>query len=831
MDLIRELALAARSLSRKPGFTIVAVLTCALAIGAVTSIYSVVYGILLQPLPYPHPDTLVQVWQIGQSGGQGQFSDPNFEDLRDQSRAFAALAEYAEGVTTVLAGPSPLRARVAAVSGQFFDVFETAPFLGRTFQTADRHEDAGAVAVVSFGFWQRALGGAPDAGSPSSPASSLASLASLATMTLSIEDRLYTIAGVMPRSFNVPGDVDVWIPREQYPRNPHRTGHNWRVVGRVAPGLSLAAARMDARAVARRLKASLGDQTAMVDVALVPLKDELTGSVERSLVVLLMAVGCLLAIACANLANLLLVHIAGRQRELAVRAALGAGRAALARPLIAEVALLSGAGGLLGLALGWCGLRALAAFGPASLPRAGEIALSGPVALFTLGTTLVVALGLSLTAAWRAGRRDIVDDLRQGQRGQAGSRVASRLRNGLVVAELAASLVLLAGAGLLGRSLTLLLNQNPGFRTEGVLTVDLSNTVGDGPGAQTQLEQLHERAIERLGALPGVVAAGGINGLPMGRRYANGTFLVVAGAEQPASMDALVELFRDPARTGTAEFRVASARYFDAMGIPLVRGRFFDGRDTADAPHVALISESLARTRWPGADPIGARIQFGNMDGDLRVFTVIGVVGDIHERALDAKPQPTFYADHRQRPRATSDFSITLRTSGSPEGLASAARAAVHGLDATQAPRIRTIDQIVAASVSDRRFTAIVIGAFATSALLLAIVGIYGVLAYAVSQRMHEFGIRLALGAQRHHVWRLVLRQAAVLVVWGTAIGLAASWLSTTMVRSLLYGITPTDPTTFAVVTGVLAVTALLACAWPAFRATRVDPAMALRGE
>jgi predicted permease len=816
MDALRDLRLAARALARKPGFSAVAVLTCALAIGACTSIYSVVYGVLLQPLPYPHPDKLVQVWQLSPKGSQGQFSDPNFEDLRDETRAFAAFAQYADGVTTVVAGTEPLRARQALVSAQFFDVFETPPARGRAFLPADRHEGAAPVAVVSHGFWQRALSGAAD------PAS----------VPLRIGDRLYTIVGVMPRGFDFPVGTEIWTPREQQSRNPYRTGHNWEAVGRVSPSLSIDAARADATVVARRLKGQLGDETAMSDVALVLLKEEMTGPVERSLVVLLVAVACLLAIACANLANLLLVHMSGKQRELAVRAALGAGRGALAKPLVAEVMLLSGAGGLLGLALGALGPRALTALGPANLPRAGEIAISGPVILFTAGTTIVVALGLSLTAAWRAGRKDVVDDLRQGARGQAGSRGASRLRNGLVVAELAASLVLLVGAGLLGRSLALLLNQNPGFRTEGVVTVDLSSSAtGEDAGSKARLAQFHERAIERLGALPGVAAAGGINRLPMGTSYANGTFVLAAASERLDNLDQLGKLFRDPARTGQAEFRVASARYFEAMGIPLVRGRVFDDRDTDDAPHVSLISESLARTRWPGADPIGTRIQFGNMDGDLRVFTIVGIVGDIHERGLDAKPRPTFYADFRQRPRPTADFSITLRMTGSPESLTAAIRAAIHDLDPAQAPRLRTINQIVSASVSDRRFTAIVIGAFATSALLLAIVGIYGVLAYAVSQRTQEFGIRLALGAQRRDVWRLVLKQAAVLVVFGSVIGLLASWLSTTLMRSLLFGITPTDPATFATVTGLLAVTAFLACAWPAYRATRVDPVTALRGE
>jgi predicted permease len=814
MDTLRELQLAVRSLGRKPGFTTVAILTCALAVGACTAIYSVVYGVLLQPLPYPNAGAIVQVWQVTRTGGQNQFSDPNFEDLRDQSKAFAAFAQFADGVTTVVpASAPPERTRVASVSAQFFDVFGTPPVRGRLFEASERHEGARPVAVVSTGFWQRALASAADP----------------ATTTVRINNRAYTVVGVMPRVFDFPVGTDIWVPREQDARNPYRTGHNWLAVGRVSPQLTLDAARADASAVARRLKTTHGDETSMVDAALVPLKEQMTGSVARSLFVLLAAVGCLLAIACANLMNLLLVHVSGRRRELAIRSALGASRSGLARPLVAEVLIITGAGGAIGLGLASFAPRALAAFGPANLPRAGEIAMSWPVVAFTIGTTLLVALGLSLTASWRAGRKDVVDDLRQAQRGQAGSRIASRLRNGLVVAELAASLVLLVGAGLLGRSFALLLSQDPGFRTDGVVTVDLSDTTGGGVSARPLRAQLHERVLDRLGALPGVVAAGGINRLPMGTSYANGTFLTGPGLEGITDFEALNQIQRDPARRGSAEYRVASARYFEAMGIPLVRGRVFDERDTAGAPHVAVISQSLANTRWPNQDPIGARIQFGNMDGDLRLFTVIGVVADITERGLDAKPRPTFYADYRQRPGHTSSFSITLRMSAMPAGLAGTIRTIVQEIDPAQAPRIRSIDQLIAASVSDRRFTAMVTGAFAASALLLAIVGIYGVLSYAVSQRMPEFGIRLALGAQRAQVWGMVLRQAGVLVLAGAAIGLVVARLSTTAMQSLLFGIAPTDYATFGVVTALLGTTALVACAWPAFRATRADPVTVLR--
>lgn len=813
MDEIRH---ALRALLRAPGFTVVSVSTLALAIGACTAIYSVVHGVLLRPLPYPDPDRIVQVWQINPRGFQNQFSDPNFEDVRDGTRLLGPVAQYSQGNVMALAVDQPLRVPLATVSSGFFDVFETAPGIGRLFEAAERTEGAAPAAVISHRLWTTAFGARED----------------LASLQLRVSGRPVAVVGVMPARFDFPLGTDVWAPRERLARNPYRTGHNWRVVARLAGGATIDGARAEVSSLATRLKRELGDDTEMIDAALVPLAEQLTGPVSRRLLVLMAAVGSLLVIACANLVNLLLVRVASRGRELAVRAALGARRLSLVAPFVAEASILAAAGGALGIAVGSVGLRLLLALDPGSVPRVSDVTLSLPVLLFALGVTAATALLLSLAAAWRALRPGIADSLRSSSRGQAGGAAVSRVRAVMIVAQLACSIVLLIGAGLLGRSMVRLLDEDPGFRTERVLAIELSSSVPDAtPDAMAALSGFHERFLDRLGALPGVDHAGGINGFPLGAGYANGGFVKVRGDEDWSSLAHFGRYIRDPSRAGSAEFRVASAGYFRAMGIPLKRGRLFQPGDVAGAPHVAVISESLARAEWPDEDPIGRRVQFGNMDGDLRVFTIVGIVGDIRERGLDSRPQPTFYADFRQRPRQTSSFTAVVQGPADAASLAGAARAALRDINPEMAPRIRAVEEIFAASIADRRFTLVIVGSFAGAALLLAVLGIYGVLSYVVAQRTREFGVRMALGAQRADVWRMVLRQALLLVAAGSALGVAAAAFLTRLMQTLLYGVEPFDPLTFAGVVALLAAAAFVACQLPALRATRISPTEALRTE
>jgi len=816
-NLFRELRLGLRTLSAKPGFSLVVVVTLALAIAACTTIYAIAYSILLHPLAYPEAGRLVQVWQLDARGGQGQFSDPNFEDLRDRSRAFAAIAEHSDSNATIVLPSGPVMGDVAVVSAQFFDVFQTPPFRGRLFGANDQTEAAQPVAIISYPFWQRAFGG-QDA----------------STTQVTIGDRSYSIIGVMPAGFDFPEGIDVWTPREQRWRNPYRTGQNWRVVARLRSDAPLASARANVTAVARQLKKELGDDTLMVDTALVPLRDQIVGPARRPLVLLVAAAACLLLITCANVANLLLVHVSSRRRELAVRSALGAGRLALAGPLVSEIAILSATGGLAGLLAGAGLLKVVMLLQPGNLPRQNEIAVSWPVVMVIAAVSVGVALILAGGAAWNVARADVSEWLKQGQR-SVGNSGSGRLRSGLVIGQIAASLVLLVSAGLIGRSLALILSQSPGFRTEHLLTVDLSSPSGgtNTPELNARLVAFHSGLLERLAVLPGVRGAGGVNRFPLGTGYSNGTFLHVFGDEPPANnLNALIKFFKEhPDRAGYAEFRIVSGSYFEVMGIPLVRGRVFDQRDASGAPHSAVISESLAKKSWPGEDPIGRRVQFGGMDGDLQVFTIVGVVGDIQERSLGGTQRPTFYADYGQRPVMTGRFTIVLHARGDPASLIASVRSTVRDLDPEVAPRFRTVEEVVLSSVADRRFDLFVLGAFAATALALAIVGIYGVMAYVVAQRLPELGVRIALGAQKRSVWLLVLGQAAWLVATGLAIGVAGSWMVTRLMRSMLFGITPNDPLTVVSMAAILLVTAVVACQVPAIRATRVDPLTAMRAE
>ena len=818
-----ELRFAFRLLRRSPGFAILGILTLAVAIGACTAVFSVVHGVLLKPLPYPAPDALVQVWQVSRAGARTQFSEPNFDDLRARTRSFEAMAEFASGTDSVVAGTEPLRADVATVSRDFFAVFATPPMPGRAFNADELREGAPRAAVISHRFWQQRFGGRPD----------------LAELRLRVGGRPHTVVGVAASGFDFPAGAAIWVPLEATTPNPYRTGHNWQVVGRIADGVRLETARVDATTVARAMAAEYGQATWMADAALVPLRDQLVGTVRPVLLLLLAAVALLLIVGCANLANLLIVRVTARRRELAVRSALGATGRSLLWPLTAESLVLAAVGGALGIGLAYISVRSLALLDGSAVRRLDEVGPSWPVLLFALAVTAATACALGALAAWRASRPDLVGGLKDSSRSVTGSASAGRLRYGLVVAQLALAVVLLVGAGLLGRSLLRLLHQDPGFRTDGVLTIDLSSPPPDikmtpqgielgDPAVVPRQVQVHERLIRELGTLPGVTAAGGINRFPLGSAYSNGTFILVRGNE-PQTLDMLGRVMNDPERTGDAEFRVATAGYFRVMGIPLLRGRLFESTDGPEQPHVAVISASLARSKWPDQDPIGARVQFGGMDGDLRVFTIVGVVDDIRERGLDAQPRPTFYADYRQRPLTAFDFTIVLQTAVVPTSLVSDARRIIREAMPEVAPRFRSIEQVVGASIAGRRFTLALTLVFAGAALLLSVLGVYGVLSYLVAQRTQEFGVRMALGARQADVLSLVLGEAARPIAIGLALGVVASLLFRRVLDGVLFGITSTDPLTYVAVIGLLGTAAFAACQLPAIRATRVDPLRALR--
>jgi predicted permease len=814
--LIQDLRYGLRMLVKRPVFTSVAVLTLALGLGSTTAIFSVINGLLLRPLPYPDPDQVVRVWQVGDKGQKMQFSDPNFEDLYAESRSFQALALYSSRAFSVSGGSEPARTPAAVVSQDFFDVMGVSPLLGRAFLPEEHNQGSSPTVIVSHGFWQRYLGADPD----------------LSSKKLTFMDQTHQVIGVMPQAFSFPPGTEIWSPRALSPRRPSRTAHNWQVIARLEGGVTVEQARHEARAIAARLKQQHGDKTWMADAAVASLQDALVGQARPTLLILMGAVGFLLLIACANVVNLLLAQAASRQRELAVRVALGASRWRLARQFLAESLLLSFVGGTSGLLLAWWGVGALLALEPGNLPRANEVSVDYRVLAFTASVSCSVALLLGLMTAWRSTGVNLQESLKAAGRSQLGGGVSPRLRNSLVVAQVMLTLVLLTGAGLVGRSLQNLLSVDLGFRTESLTAMHLSHTFPADEAARARQASFHEQLNERLRTIPGVLEIleiGAIDSFPLSGNQPNGTFIIMRPDEKISGLSDFERLMRDPQRTGSADYRIASKGYFHAMNIPLIRGRLFDEGDGPEAQHVAVISESLARQRWPDENPIGKLVQFGNMDGNLKPFVIVGVVGDVRDYGLDIDPRPTFYGCYKQRP--FSSMTVVLYADAQSASIISAARSILREADPSLPARFRTVGEIVSASVADRRFNMLLLGVFAGTALLLAVMGIYGVTAYSVAQRTQEIGVRLALGAQPVQIFRMVLGNGLLLTSIGVALGLAGSLGLTRLISSMLYGVTPHDVVTFAAAAVFLTVVALVACFFPARRATKVDPMVALRYE
>ena len=819
--LLQDVRYAGRVLRKRPGFTATAVLTLALGIGAAVAIFSVVRGVLLEPLPYPQPDRIVQVWQVGDEGQRMMWSEPNFHDVRDQSRSFQALAAYANGLFTVTRPDQPAEEVLgAAVSDGFFGTIGTRPTLGRT-PLPDEFDSAAPVAVVSETFWRSSLGADPDA----------------LGRTIELDGQPYTVIGVLSGDAGFPVGAELWMPME--PRATSRTAHNWRAVGRLAPGVTRVQAQRDLQAIAQRLRDLHGGDTWMAGAELVPLREQMVGHVRPALLVLLGAAALLLLIAVANVGNLMLARAMTRGRELAVRLALGARRGRLVRQLLAESLVLSMAGGALGVLLAFLAVRGLLALDPGRLPRADQVGLDWVVLAFALALVVATTLAIGLLTGARATRADVRESLAEGGRAQTGGAAGRRVRSGLVAAQVALTLVLLVGAGLLGRSFLEVVTTDPGYRTGGavVMTMSLPSAEGEpdvpwllGP-RNTRARTMVDELLARVRGLPGVESAGGIDAFPLSAGGSNGTFLVLERPDEATTMEDYARLMRMPSRTGSAEYRVATPGYFSAMRIPLIRGRLFDERDAPDAQHVAVISESLAETRWPGEEAIGKVIQFGNMDGDTRPFTIVGVVGDVRDRSLESGPRAVFYANARQRTTALAGrFNVVLETE-TPAATVASARRVAQQVSSSMPVQFRTLEEVFSRSLAERRFSLVLLGVFGIVALLLAAMGVYGVIAFLVAQRTREIGVRIALGATRRAVQRLVVRQGLMLVLIGLGVGLAVAWAATRLLRGMLYGVQPVDPITFGGVSLALAAAALLASWLPARRAARVDPMIALRNE
>ncbi len=812
-DFVEDVRYGLRLLRKSPGFTAIVVLTLALGIGANTAIFSVVYGVLLRPLDYPKPEQVVRVWGTNASGGEMNFSDPNFQDLAAQSHDFQNLAQYTSQIASVVGGAQPIRVLGTAASRDFFSVLGAQPVAGRSFLNEEQRVGGPRVAVVSYAFWRDSLGSTSD----------------LSRIRLKVDNEAYSVIGVMRPGFSFPGETAVWVPRESFPALPSRTANNWRVIGRLRDGVELEQANADVRAIARRLKQQYGDDTSMMDASLLRLQDEMVRSVRPALLLLGGAAAFLLLVACANIVNLLLARAAGRSREFAARAALGASRGRLLRQGLTEVTLLTVLGGALGILFAFWGVGALLDLAPENLPRANEIGIHFPVLLFALVLSGAVAAAVGVSTALRSTVSNPLRGLAEGER--VGSAPSHALRRTLSAAQVAITFVLLVGAGLLTRSLGRLLAVDPGFRSSGVVTADLSLPEVENDAARARRAQFFGELFALLRGLPGVEQVGAVNALPLAGDIADGTFLRLRPGERIKDFVQFERLAHDPERAGYANYIAASEGYFQTFRIPLLRGRLFDSRDGTDAPHAALISESFARAVWPKEDSLGRLIEFGNMDGDVRPLTIVGVVGDVRARGLEASPEPIIYTNLLQRPQQQSNVSIVLRAAADPSALNTELLEEVRRLDPTLPVRVRPFTQIFDASLVHRRFTMILLGAFAGVALLLALVGVHGVISYAVSERTREIGVRMALGAQPADILRMVLGQGARMVAVGTSIGLLAALSIGRFLQGLLYEIRAVDVLTYACVTSFVVFVTLLACWIPARRAMRVDPMVALRYE
>jgi predicted permease len=797
MNLLQDLKFAARSLRSHAGTTAFATVTLALGLGAALAIYAVVDAVLLRDLPYPGADRLVQIRELADDGHAMNVAYPNYTDLVASADALDASAYYGGGDGPVSSGDTTTRAHGTLAGGDFFRVLGVAPELGRTFDANERDK----VAVISHALWQGLLHGRPD----------------VLGRTINVGGEEATIVGVMPAGFAFPGNSATWTPFLDDP-GTSRTAHNWSVIARLHDANDLSSVRLAANALATRLRKQLGSQTDAAAFDVTPLADAIAAPVRSALLLLAGGTLFLLLIAVTNAANLLLALNGSRSRELAVRAALGASRGDIARQIFAECALIASAALILGGALAIAAIRVLAHGGGTELPRASEIGIGPGATLVAVFATFAIAIATTAAVLWSQRRRSTIGELRESGRGQSPGRSHLRLRLALLIGQTALTTVLLVGTGLLGRSFLALLAIDPGFDADSAMSVSLSRPWTRDSAAAAETARRYETLIDALRAVPGITAVGGVNALPLGGDGANGAFWD----------GSVTDTLHAPSPIGYAEFRVATADYFKAAGIKLVAGRAFDERDRSDGDQVAVISAAAARATWGDADPIGKRIQYGNMDGDAHVLTIVGVVGDVRERRLDHAPSGTVYVNLAQRPLTASEFSLVVRSSLPLVAIAPTLRQIVDARAGDIPHALAPLSELRASALADRKLGLVLLGAFATVAFALAVGGLYGLMAFAVGQREHEFALRQALGATREQVARLVLGSGLAIGAAGVAAGIALALASARVVGSQLYGVAATDPVTLAGVAILLLGTILVACFVPARRASAIAPRDAL---
>ncbi|MEK6322886.1 MAG: ABC transporter permease [Acidobacteriota bacterium] len=801
-DLLQDTRYGARMLRKSPGLTSVAVLSLSLGIGAISTIFSFVNGIMLRPLPYPEWERLVLLDETALKRGITSMgvSFPNFVDWRQQNHVFEDIAAYTTGGFAIAGGAEPEQLKGGFISHGLFEILGVAPIQGRTFTADEDRPDHDQVVILSHGLWQRRFGSDPN----------------VIGQTVLLNNRSRTVIGVMPPGFQFPEVAEAWGPLALDTKSWTRNDHGLEAIARLKPGVTLEQAQAEMTTVAANIEEQNPVTNEGMSVGLTSLRAGLVGDYRNALLILLGVVGFVLLIACVNVANLLLARSTARQKEIAIRAALGANRRRIFRQLLTESLLLGLISGAIGLVLALWGMDLLLAAIPIDIPFWMKFDLDARVLFFTAGCSLLTGFVFGTVPAIQASNPDLNETLKEGGRGSAGG-PRHRLRSLLVVAEIALSLVLLVGAGLMMRSFISLQNVDAGLNPEGVLTMNVGL-----PGAKYREPEkrlaFFRQLMERVRALPGVQSAGAVSGLPLsGNNW--GRSLTVEG--------------RPVLSVGEAPMinhSVITPNYFGSMGIPILSGRDFSETDTRDAPKVTIIDERLAREYWPGDNPLGKRIRFGPPEANEPWHTIVGVVREVKHDRLNASTRKTVYLTLPQIP--IGGMSLAIRTGSRPENLIAAVRGQVREIDPDlPVTRVMPMTEVVSRSVWQPRLYTALFGVFAAVALILATVGIYGVMSYSVTQRTREIGLRIALGAQRQDVLKLVVGQGIVLASIGVVVGLAAALALTRLMSSLLFGVTATDPITFVAVSVLLAGVALAACFVPARRAAKVDPMVALKYE
>jgi putative ABC transport system permease protein len=794
---------ALRSLAKNPGFAGLVVFVLALGIGANTAIFSVVNSVLLRPLDFHDPDRIVTLTSAWKNRGRfGQVSAPDFHDWHDQSTAFSAMAKYVADESSVVAGTSPEYAGYALVSREFFAVMDVKPKLGRLLTGDDYRKAAPPVVLVSDAFWRRHFAGQTPDGH----------------QTVRAASQVFPIVGVLPEGFRFPGESEIWLPDTIAEDTTSRSGHNYRVIARMKAAVSIEQAQTQMTAIGSRLEQAYPDTNKNKNCAVTRLQDYTVRDIRLTLYVLLGAVGLVLLIACANVANLMLARATARTREVAIRAAIGASRTQVVSQLFIESFLLAVVSGVAGVLIANWGLMALVSLAPKGLPRLDEVAIDGPVLVFAIGISILASVVFGLTPALKVSQIDPVEAMRQGgARGVVGGSSA-RLRQVFVIAEVSLCVVLVISAGLLLRSVSSLTKVDLGFNPERILTAELSTGVNGDAEVRRVTEGYFQEIRRRVSAVPGVQSAALAGRLPLDSTHSSGSYIVEG------------QTMKDFTNTSPqAGFSLGSQGYAGTLGMRVIRGRDFSEQDTLSSPPVALISESLAKQAYPRQDPIGRKILCGLDEESGKWMTIVGVVSEARLDSAAVPAQPEIYMPVLQHPR--SDFVLLVKTSGDPMAASETVRRISREMNPDVPLRFNTLESKLADTVASPRFLSLLLSLFAGLALCLALVGVYAVMAYAVAQRSAEVGLRMALGAERSDVLAMVLGQALKLTAVGLGLGLVAALGAGTLLRSLLFGVTATDPATYTGAILLLAAAGLLAGYLPAWRASRIEPLEALRRE